>query len=84
MLFAIEYQLKKDVQHYSRSIYTFLDVLGDIGGLLDALKVVTQLVVLLYFSVFGNPMHEFLLKGVFMRESKYDKSSKVTYPATTD
>ena len=40
MLFAVEFALNKDVQHYSRSIYTFLDVLGDIGGLLDSLRVV--------------------------------------------
>ena len=27
-----------DIQYYSRSTYTALDFLGDIGGLADALK----------------------------------------------
>ena len=59
-------------------------MLGDIGGLADALIVVAQLIVLLYFSIFGNPMHEYLLKGVFLRENKHDMSSGANNLATDD
>ena len=51
-------------------------MLGDIGGLLDALRIVAQLIVVLSFSIFGNPMHEYLLKGVFLRETKIEKSAE--------
>jgi len=30
--------IDKAVQHYSRSIYTFWDLLGDVGGLLGILE----------------------------------------------
>ena len=40
MLFAVEIRLDKNVKHFKRSIYTFLDLLGDFGGLNDALSAI--------------------------------------------
>ena len=31
--------------NYYRAIYTFLDMLGDVGGLLDALKLIAETIV---------------------------------------
>ena len=61
-----------------------MDVLGDIGGLLDALRIVAQLIIVVSFSIFGNPMHEYLLKGVFMREAKFEKSAEGSQLTTRD
>ena len=32
---------------YSRAVYTLLDLLGDVGGLIDALKIIGSLIVAL-------------------------------------
>ena len=67
ILFAIEFRLNKDVLHFKRSIYTSLDLLGDVGGLFDALKGISSMLVAFYFSIFGNPMHDYLLGALFLR-----------------
>ena len=54
----MSFGLSSDVMHHNRSIYTFLDLLGDSGGLFDALKGISSLIVTFYFSIFGNPMTE--------------------------
>ena len=70
MLFAVEFQVSKDVRHHVRSIYSFLAVLGDIGGLKEALTQIASLIVFLKFLFFGNPMHEEMLERLFFRNPK--------------
>ena len=62
----MSFGLSSDVMHHNRSIYTFLDLLGDSGGLFDALKGISSLIVTFYFSIFGNPMTEYILKALFL------------------
>ena len=66
LLFSVEYLLERDVIIHSRSIYTALDLLGDVGGLFDALKGISTFVVVLYFQIFGSPIDEYLLKSIFL------------------
>jgi len=66
VLFSLKIKLDNDVVHHKRSIYTSLDLLGDIGGLFDALKIISSIIITLYFSIFGNPLHGYLLKALFM------------------
>ena len=68
--FQVQFELDTEVLHHDRSIYTFLDLLGDVGGLFDALSGISSVIVFLYFTIFGNPMHEYLLKALFMRNPK--------------
>ena len=63
------------MKFHNRAVYTFLDALGDIGGLFDALRGVSYYIVLLFFKIFGEPMHAYLLNSVFMKNPK-DKDSK--------
>ena len=67
MHFAVGFSLHRDVVHHSRSIYTFLDLLGDIGGLLDGLKGICSVLISIYFYLFGNPIHSYLLKALFLQ-----------------
>ena len=53
--------LDTDVRIYKRQIYTILDLLGDIGGLLDALKAFGSVFVLLYFKLTGDQVTHYLL-----------------------
>ena len=71
----MEFNLHKDVINHSRSIYSFLDLLGDVGGLFDALTGIFSLVVSLSFSVFGNPLNAYLLKAVFLRNPKHSNDA---------
>ena len=66
LLFSLSFSLNSDVMHHNRSIYTFLDLLGDSGGLFDALKGTSSFIVTLYFSIFGNPMNEYILNALFL------------------
>ena len=43
-----------DVTYYNRQIYTVLDLLGDIGGLFDALRALGIGFVLGYELIFGS------------------------------
>ena len=38
------YFMSGDVKHYERSIYTALDLFGDVGGLFEALKVLASII----------------------------------------
>ena len=70
LLFSAGFALGRDVTFYKRSIYTSLDLLGDIGGLFDALKSISSFIVAIYFSIFGDPMQAYLLNALFLRNPK--------------
>ena len=55
---------------YRRSVYTTLDWLGDVGGLSDALQLIGKGIMFIYTLAFGNPLSAFLLKSIFLRDSK--------------
>ena len=62
-----------DVKYYSRAIYTALDFLGDVGGLLDALKYIG---VGFLWIIQGNSLIQFLISGVLKTDS-VDKSTNL-------
>ena len=69
-MFSFEFRLDANVQYFNRSIYTGLDLIGDIGGLFDGLKGFGSLIVSLYFSICGDPMSVFLLSSVFIKDTR--------------
>ena len=84
LLFSIYIVLNRDVIHHNRSIYTSLDVLGDVGGLFDALKGIFSVVITLYFYVFGDPLHSYLMKALFLKNPEINEGNKITAQSTTD
>ena len=68
--------LERDIAIHNRSIYTALDLLGDVGGLFDALKGISTVVVAIYFQIFGSPIEEYLLKSMYLRNKKQSNSNK--------
>lgn len=56
------YLVSPDTVVYQRQVYSFLDFLGDVGGLLDALKLIG---VSLISFVYGGSLQHFLLSKVF-------------------
>ena len=53
--------------YHNRSIVNVLDVLGDIGGLFEAMKGISSIIVILYISIFGHPINEYLLQNSFIK-----------------
>ena len=51
-------------------------MLGDIGGLFDALLLVSFRFLSGFFFFFGNPMHKFLLKTLFLKNPKENTDEK--------
>ena len=63
------FQLDMDQKFSQRTIYNFLDYLGDIGGLLDALNYIGAFIVWL---LTGNGLAQFMVSKLF----KIDKNIK--------
>ena len=70
LLFRIIIGLEDEATQHSRSIYSALDMLGDVGGLLDGLKLIGSLVMFLFHLMRGDPLNDFLLKAIFKRERR--------------
>ena len=70
LIFTAAFSLHSDVLHHNRSIYNSLDLLGDVGGLFDALKGIGTFLIAIYFRVFGNPIHSYLLRKLFIQNPK--------------
>ena len=66
-LINIYFVLSPDIQHYERSIYTYLDFLGDVGGLDDALTIIAQIILFLVSLLTNSGPHEYILKKLFKR-----------------
>ncbi len=49
----------------SRSIYNFLDFLGDVGGLFDMLCIVATVLLLVSTFIFGSGLSQYLLSNIF-------------------
>ena len=50
---------------YKRSIYSFLNWLGDVGGLMDGLRVIGSIFMFFYTSFVANPLYTYLISTVF-------------------
>ena len=66
-ILELGYALSPDVMHYDRSVYTGLDLLGDVGGLYDALCAIAK-ILLFIVSLFtkGGP-HDYIIQRLFKR-----------------
>ena len=60
-------QISPDKYMYKRSIYTFFDWLGDVGGLLDALRLIGVVLMAFYTLIMGNPLSGYLVNSLFKR-----------------
>ena len=69
------FRLSPDVDIKKRSTYTILDLLGDVGGLFDALRACGAIVVSVYFLIRGNPLEKFLLESLFTTGSDINRSA---------
>lgn len=63
----LEFEASLDELVHTRSIYTVLDMLGDIGGLLDMMTFIFKLVWSVVYSFSGSEISRFLLSALFFK-----------------
>ena len=63
---------------YSRSVYTTLDWLGDVGGLLDALRLIGMFLCAIYTFIRGDLLTYFLLNKLFKKVRHRNRSNNET------
>ena len=54
-----------DIAYYERSIYNLLDLLGDIGGFIDALDGLATLFLVIFSTAIGDGPHIHMIETVF-------------------
>ena len=59
---SISYEIDLNKIYYTRDVYTWLDWLGDIGGLSGMLFPIGAILIMLFI---GNGLNHLLLKAVF-------------------
>ena len=67
MFAGLYYELEMDATFFQRSVYSLLDYLGDVGGLLGFFGLINQ--GLLYLDVSGNSS-EFLVRKLFKKQGR--------------
>ena len=54
-----------DIVEEQRQVYSFWDFIGDLGGLMDFLKLIGGILVSLYTALTGSGLDRFLAKNLF-------------------
>ena len=62
----------------SRQIYNALDMLGDVGGLLDGLPVIGGFLVTIYSCLIKDPLESYLFGSLFKTEPIHNDHSVIT------
>ena len=65
-----------DTKQYSRSVYSILNFLGDVGGLLSILLPIGSGFIALLDSLFERTLDEFLIAKVFLRSKELKESEQ--------
>ena len=66
--------LSEEVVLYQRNVYNILDLIGDIGGLLDGLTYLVRILLYLTGFIFGNPLMSYLVDKVFLTTLTIDRT----------
>ena len=65
-LYQLHIGLELDAVNKTRQIYTIWDVLGDVGGLMDMLRLIGLPIIALIKVCFGNSLNRLMLHKLFM------------------
>ena len=65
----------EDVINHERSVYTFLDLLGEVGGLMDALIQILALCLYLLSFITNEGPHNYVISRLFTTRGMKTSSS---------
>ena len=63
------FSLDSKESYETRAIYTFWDLLGDVGGLYDMLKLLGQLIITCVQLYSGSNLNQYLVSHIFKKEA---------------
>ena len=72
-----------DTKQYNRSIYSILDFLGDVGGLLSILLPIGGAIIALLDELLKRTLDNFIIQNVFFQKKQTDKTQKNFIAGTT-
>ena len=64
-LFKIKFTIDADIKKYTRQIYSGLDLIGDVGGLLDGLRLLGYMILGVLQFIFGSTFESYLLNKLY-------------------
>jgi len=64
----LEFETSSDEIIHNRAVYTILDLLGDLGGLLDMLTYLAQFMMILITRLSGSEILRYLISMIFLRD----------------
>ena len=73
----LEGRSKLDKLSHIRKVYGLLDLLGDCGGLLDALLWIGYFIILVSKAISGSRLDEFLISKILKKESPTFKNKNL-------
>ena len=68
------FQMSLDTKQYTRSVYSILDFLGDVGGLLSILLPIGGAIISLLDQLFDRTLDSYIISKVFLNEKNPTKS----------
>ena len=74
---SVHFYLSPDVNVHSRQIYTIWDLLGDVGGLLDFLKLLISPFLSFLAFISGTGFDTHIVESIFKVQKKVDLSTSI-------
>ena len=62
---SFQFMMSLDTKSYKRSVYSILDFLGDVGGLLSILLPIGGVIVAFLDELFNRTLDSYVIKKVF-------------------
>ena len=76
--FQLRIYLSADLNEIKRSIYTIWDLLGDVGGLLEMLKLLASPLVTMFTLLSGAGLEKYIHESLFKVQRKSKPNSSFT------
>ena len=70
VVMSLEFEMNTDYISHVRHVYSFLDFLGDVGGLFDMLKIVGEVLVSGVTLLAGSGLNRFIIASMFKFQEK--------------
>ena len=70
IVMRLEFETSPDDINHTRSVYTTLDLLGDVGGLLDMCVLIAKILWSIIYTISGSEINHYLITRLFFRNSR--------------
>ena len=75
IVMRLEFETSSNEISSSRSVYTLLDFLGDVGGLLDMCIIIAKIVWTIIFAISGSEINRYLVGNLFFKDARSSTNS---------